>query len=43
MVIKHASLFTSTLLAKVLAAPNIKLFNATAGEGIGVFVVFERS
>lgn len=32
MVIKHAAQFTSTLLSKVLAAPNIKLFNATAGE-----------
>ncbi|KAI1955345.1 thiamine metabolism- protein [Ophidiomyces ophidiicola] len=29
VVIKHTSLFTSTLLSKVLAFPNIKLFNAT--------------
>lgn len=31
VVVKHAALLTSTLLSKVLAAPNIKLFNATAG------------
>ena len=30
--LQHAALMTSTLLSKVLAAPNIKLFNATAGE-----------
>lgn len=35
VVVKHASLFTSTLLSKVLAAPNIKLFNATAVEDLG--------
>eukprot|EP00884_Botryococcus_braunii_P019286 jgi/Botrbrau1/6040/Bobra.0042s0024.2 len=34
VVIKHASLFTSTLLSKVLQAPNIKLFNATAVEDL---------
>ncbi|DBA70581.1 TPA: triosephosphate isomerase [Trebouxia sp. C0005] len=34
VVIKHASLFTSTLLSKVLAAPNVKLFNATACEDL---------
>jgi thiamine thiazole synthase len=34
VVIKHASLFTSTLLSKVLAAPNIKMFNATAVEDL---------
>lgn len=34
VVIKHAALFTSTLLSKVLAAPNIKLFNATAVEDL---------
>eukprot|EP00891_Asterochloris_glomerata_P007253 jgi/Astpho2/7253/Aster-01560 len=34
VVIKHASLFTSTLLSKVLAAPNVKLFNATAVEDL---------
>jgi len=32
VVVKHAALFTSTIMAKVLAAPNIKLFNATAVE-----------
>jgi thiamine thiazole synthase len=36
VVIKHASLFTSTLLSKVLAAPNVKLFNATAAEDLVV-------
>ncbi|CAG9460494.1 unnamed protein product [Pedinophyceae sp. YPF-701] len=36
VVIKHASLFTSTLLSKVLARPNVKLFNATAGEDLVV-------
>jgi thiamine thiazole synthase len=36
VVIKHAALFTSTLLSKVLAAPNIKLFNATAAEDLVV-------
>ncbi|KAK9813318.1 hypothetical protein WJX72_012436 [[Myrmecia] bisecta] len=34
VVIKHAALFTSTLISKVLAAPNIKLFNATAVEDL---------
>jgi thiamine thiazole synthase len=34
VVIKHAALFTSTLLSKVLQAPNIKLFNATAFEDL---------
>lgn len=34
VVIKHAAQFTSTLLSKVLAAPNIKLFNATAAEDL---------
>eukprot|EP01062_Namystynia_karyoxenos_P069974 TRINITY_DN65366_c0_g1_i1.p1 TRINITY_DN65366_c0_g1~~TRINITY_DN65366_c0_g1_i1.p1 ORF type:complete len:320 (+),score=115.41 TRINITY_DN65366_c0_g1_i1:89-1048(+) len=32
VVVKHAALFTSTVMAKVLQAPNIKLFNATAVE-----------
>ena len=32
---QHAALMTSTLLSKVLAAPNVKLFNATAGEWLG--------
>ncbi|TIB98734.1 Thi4-domain-containing protein [Wallemia mellicola] len=30
VVVKHAALLTSTLLAKTLALPNVKLFNATA-------------
>merc|ERR1712000_241906 len=30
VVVKHAALFTSTLLSKVLSFPNIKLFNASA-------------
>lgn len=34
VVIKHAAQFTSTLLSKVLAAPNVKLFNATAAEDL---------
>jgi cysteine-dependent adenosine diphosphate thiazole synthase len=34
VVVKHAALLTSTLLSKVLAAPNIKLFNATAVEDL---------
>lgn len=31
---KHAALMTSTLLSKVMAAPNVKLFNATAAGGL---------
>jgi thiamine thiazole synthase len=34
VVVKHAALMTSTLLSKVLAAPNVKLFNATAAEDL---------
>lgn len=34
VVVKHAALATSTLLAKVLEAPNVKLFNATAAEDL---------
>eukprot|EP00775_Hariotina_reticulata_P006672 gene6672-6896_t len=34
IVVKHAALMTSTLLSKVLAAPNVKLFNATAAEDL---------
>lgn len=34
VVVKHASLFTSTLLSKMLALPNVKLFNATAAEDL---------
>lgn len=34
VVVKHAALVTSTLLARVIAAPNVKLFNATAVEDL---------
>lgn len=34
VVVKHAALFTSTLLSKVLAMPNVKMFNATCVEDL---------
>lgn len=34
VIVKHAALFTSTILSKVLAMPNIKLFNATTVEDL---------
>lgn len=34
VVVKHAALFTSTLLSQVLKFPNVKLFNATAVEDL---------
>lgn len=34
VVVKHAALFTSTLLSKVLSLPNVKLFNATCVEDL---------
>ncbi|KAK3346706.1 Thi4 family-domain-containing protein [Lasiosphaeria hispida] len=34
VVVKHAALFTSTVLSKVLAMDNIKLFNATTVEDL---------
>jgi len=34
VVVKHAALFTSTLLSRVLSFPNIKLFNATSVEDL---------
>lgn len=34
VVVRHASLFTATLLAKVLQLPNVKLFNATCVEDL---------
>ncbi|GJJ08715.1 hypothetical protein Clacol_002934 [Clathrus columnatus] len=34
VVVKHAALFTSTLLSKVLSFPNVTLFNATAVEDL---------
>ncbi|TIC00193.1 Thi4-domain-containing protein [Wallemia mellicola] len=41
VVVKHAALLTSTLLAKTLALPNVKLFNATACEDLIVKKDFE--
>ncbi|CCE61554.1 hypothetical protein TPHA_0A04790 [Tetrapisispora phaffii CBS 4417] len=34
VVVKHAALFTSTMISKVLQFPNVKLFNATAVEDL---------
>jgi len=34
VVVKHAALFTSTILSKVLRFPNVKLYNATAVEDL---------
>lgn len=34
VVVKHAALFMSTLMSKVLQFPNVKLFNATAVEDL---------
>ncbi|KAF2472909.1 Thi4-domain-containing protein [Lindgomyces ingoldianus] len=34
VVVKHAALFTSTLLSRVLSYPNVKLFNATTVEDL---------
>ncbi|SCU85786.1 LADA_0D09648g1_1 [Lachancea dasiensis] len=34
VVVKHAALFTSTVLSKALQFPNVKLFNATAVEDL---------
>jgi thiamine thiazole synthase len=34
VVVKHAALFTSTVLARVLAMDNVKMFNATAVEDL---------
>lgn len=34
VVVKHAALFTSTVMSKVLQFPNVKLFNATAVEDL---------
>ena len=34
VVVKHAALFTATVLSKVLAFPNVKLFNATSVEDL---------
>lgn len=42
VVVKHAALFTSTLLSKVLAMPNVVLMNATAVEDLVVHSDFEN-
>ncbi|GAA6041029.1 hypothetical protein JCM8097_004683 [Rhodosporidiobolus ruineniae] len=34
VVVKHAALFTSTILSKLLQFPNVKLYNATAVEDL---------
>jgi thiamine thiazole synthase len=34
VVIKYAALFTSTIMSKLLARPNVKLFNAVAAEDL---------
>ncbi|CAN8252843.1 unnamed protein product [Cochlearia groenlandica] len=34
VVVKHAALFTSTIMSKLLARPNVKLFNAVAAEDL---------
>ncbi|KAJ4144567.1 hypothetical protein LMH87_003448 [Akanthomyces muscarius] len=34
VIVKHAALFTSTIMSKVLQMPNIKLFNATCVEDL---------
>ncbi|GKB46213.1 leucine-rich repeat domain, L domain-like protein [Tanacetum coccineum] len=34
VVITHAALFTSTIMSKLLARPNVKLFNAVAAEDL---------
>jgi len=36
VVVKHAGLFTSTILSKVLRMPNVVMFNATAVEDLAV-------
>ncbi|KAJ1309324.1 hypothetical protein OPQ81_004985 [Rhizoctonia solani] len=34
VVVRHAAMFTSTVLSKVLAFPNVRMFNATAVEDL---------
>ncbi|CUA68909.1 Thiamine thiazole synthase [Rhizoctonia solani] len=36
VVVRHAAMFTSTVLSKVLAFPNVRMFNATAVEDLVV-------
>jgi len=42
VVVKHAALFTSTLLSQVLAMPNVVLMNATAVEDLIIHEDFRR-
>nr|GAT50150.1 predicted protein [Mycena chlorophos] len=42
VVVKHAALFTSTLLSRVLALPNVVLMNATSVEDLIVRTDFEN-
>jgi len=42
VVVKHAALFTSTLLSRVLALPNVVLMNATSVEDLIVQTDFEN-
>ncbi|KAH0832109.1 Thi4 family-domain-containing protein [Lanmaoa asiatica] len=41
VVVKHAALFTSTLLSKVLALPNVVMMNATAVEDLIIRTDFQ--
>lgn len=41
MVVKHAALFTSTVLSKVLALPNVVMMNATAVEDLIIRTDFQ--
>ncbi len=41
VVVKHAALFTSTLLSRVLALPNVVLMNATTVEDLIVHTDFQ--
>ncbi|PFH54066.1 hypothetical protein AMATHDRAFT_136087 [Amanita thiersii Skay4041] len=41
VVVKHAALFTSTLLSKVLSMPNVVMMNATAVEDLIIHSDFE--
>jgi hypothetical protein len=41
VVVKHAALFTSTILSKVLAMPNVVMMNATAVEDLIVRTDFQ--
>ncbi|KAL0565876.1 thiamine metabolism-related protein [Marasmius crinis-equi] len=43
VVVKHAALFTSTLLSRVLAFPNVVMMNATAVEDLMIHEDFQGS